>query len=492
MRAAALIFALVVLAGCGGGPDEATLARDVGQRLGEALPADTVSMAALHRRGSQSDTKAPAGETRRIVYFDVELKFAKDFDMGAWDGPGVSGLVSALGAGPKGVTGLAGGGNRQGDILYARGTALYKKEGERWVPVATGGFRPSVAPAYATNAPQGPNAVLDAMRKVVDSVPKDASPAHREAVEQELNAAYAAIRARLARAADGYAIAAGAEHGQYMRFSQALGVVSGARVATLITHGGEENLRLLRDGKVTLALTQGDAALDAYEGKGAFAQDGAYPALRTVGSLYPEAVHVLVRADSPLSSVSSLKGRRIAVGEEGSASRTTVLRVLQAHGIAAGGFKPVEGGLGDALVALGRGDADAVIQVIGVPADSVRAAITQVPLRLVPLDAGAVATLARSPAYFAHVIPGGAYATQKSDVRTVATAALLMVAPDMSDSEVARVTRLVYEKGRDLAARGSVQGTQVSVANARKAVPVPMHLAASRTLDALAAEKPAR
>ena len=66
----------------------------------------------------------------------------------------------------------------------------------------------------------------------------------------------------------------------------------------LVTRGGEENLRLLRDGKVSLALAQGDAALEAYEGKGSFAGDGPHPALRAVGSLYPEPVHVLVRADS--------------------------------------------------------------------------------------------------------------------------------------------------------------------------------------------------
>ena len=162
---------LAPLAGCGGGPDVATLRTDVSARLAQALPEGTVALAAFDRRGSQADSKAPAGETRRTVYFDVELNHERAFDFGAWDSPGVAGIVSALGAGPKSITGITAGGNQAGDVLRAHGTALYRNDGGNWVPVAAGGYRPTEAPAYATNAAQGPAAILEAMRKVVASVP---------------------------------------------------------------------------------------------------------------------------------------------------------------------------------------------------------------------------------------------------------------------------------------------------------------------------------
>lgn len=382
-RLAALLFALA-LAGCGSGPDGDVLKKDVGERLAQALPAGTVSLATFDRRGSQADTKAPAGETRRIVYFDTALKLDRDFDFGAWDSPGVAGVVSALGAGPKGLTGITSGGNRAGDVIRGHGTALYKRDGDRWVPVASAGYQPANAPAYATNAPQGASAILDAMRKVIESVPKDGAPGQRRIIEEELTAAHAAIRARLARAQDGYAIAAGPEHGQYLRFALALADGEGARTVPLVTLGGEENLQLLREGKVSLALAQGDAALQAYEGKGNFAAAGPHPALRAIGSLYPEPVHVLMRAEGAVASVADLKGRRVAIGQRGSASRTTALRVLAAHGLGVGDIKPLELGLGDALVALREKEADAVIQVIGVPADAIRDALIEVPLALRP------------------------------------------------------------------------------------------------------------
>jgi TRAP transporter TAXI family solute receptor len=277
-----------------------------------------------------------------------------------------------------------------------------------------------------------------------------------------------------------------------MRFARAASDNARAKTVPLITRGGEENLRLLRDGKVSLALAQADAALDAYEGRGSFAADGPHVALRAIGSLYPEPVHVLVLAESPLGSVSDLKGRRVAIGEPGSASRTTALRVLEAHGLAKA-VEPRELALGPALSALRGKEVDAVIQVIGVPADSIRDAVTEAALRLIPLSDRAVAALAGSRAgYFAYAIPRGTYSTQKQEVRTVATAALLLVGTDLSETEVGHITRFVFEKGRDFAARGSAQGAQVSAANARQGLSVPLHIAAAKALDGLASKETTR
>jgi TRAP transporter TAXI family solute receptor len=491
-RSLALLLALA-LGGCSGGPDAPTLRSDVAARLAEALPGGELSLSGFDRRGSQSDAKAPAGESRRIVYFDAELKLEGDYNFGTWDGPGIAGLISALGAGPKGIEGLTPGGNKAGDRLRVHGTALYKRDGGKWVAVAAGAFRPTTAPSYATNTPQGPAAMLEAMRKVIDSVQRDASPAQVAIVEQELGAANTAIRARLARAADGYGIAAGPQHGQYLRFAQALGDGKFARSVPLVTRGGEDNLRLLRAGKVSLALAQGDAALDAYEGKGNFAADGPFPALRAVGSLYPEPVHVVVRADSGLATLADIAGRRVAIGVPGSASHGSALRVLQAHGLAADDIVILELPLNEALRKLRSKQADVVIQVIGVPADSVRDALAEVPLRLLPLSQRAVARLASAKAgYFAYSIPRGAYPSQEQDVRTVATAALLLVGVGLTETEVGAVTRFVFESGRDFAARGSAQGMQVSVANARQGVPIPLHVAAVGALDAMVMAKGAK
>ena len=197
---------------------------------------------------------------------------------------------------------------------------------------------------------------------------------------------------------------------------------------------------------------------------------------------------MLVRADSAIrSSIASCEGRRVAIGLQGSASRTTALRVLEAHGLGLKDFKPLELPLGDALVALRQKEVDAVIQVIGVPADSVRDALG----RDSAAPAAALGARGRRARRGEGRLlrlhdPRGTYRRQKQDVRTVATAALLLAGADLSETEVATITRLVFEKGRDFAARGSAQGAQVSAATARQGLSVPLHTAAVRVLEELA------
>lgn len=489
MRALISCLFLVLLAACGNGPATDTVRESVAQRLAQALPGGVVELAHIERRGSQTDTRAPAGEKRRIVYFDAQLRLTRDLDFSAWNAPGVSGLVSALGAGPKGIEGITSGGNKAGDIIRAHGTALYRQEADNWVAVMPAGYQPPVAPGLATTSPERSSALLLALRKVVDAFPRDTSPAQHAAIEEELAAAQASIRARLARVSDGYAIAAGAEHGQYLRVARALFAGLGSRAVPLITRGGEENLRLLRSGKVSLALAQGDAALDAYEGTGAFAGQGPHIALRSVASLYPEPVHVLVRASDSLQAVSDLRGKRVAIGEIGSASRTTALRVLQAHGLTLKDVVPQEFSISGALLALQKNQTDAVLQVIGTPADSVRDSLTDMPLRLLPLSASAISRLADAKqGYFAFTIGAGTYPGQDKDIHTIATAALLLTDTAFSDAELASLTRSIFEKGRDYSSLGSAQGAQISVASSRMGLSVPMHAAAAKVLESLAPE----
>lgn len=489
MRILVALLAALLLAACGNGPDESALRKDVAERLADALPKNTLSVVDFKRRGSQADSKAPEHEVRRILYFDAEFTLERDFDFGAWDSPGVAGIVSALGTAPKGISGIKSGGNKAGDTLRAHGTALYRRDRDGWAPVVAGGYAPSTVPGYAATAPHSDlDDILGAMRKITDSLPGSVQPATRRIIAQELENARTSIEAAIARADRGYTVAAGPEHGQYLRFAQALPVAGDMSIIALVTHGGETNLRLLREGKAQFALSQADAALDAYEGKGNFNASGPYATLRAVGSLYPEPVHVVVRGDSRFAAVSDLAGKRVAVGPVGSASRTTALRVLEAHGLGPQNVELVDHALKDALVELRASQIDAVIQVIGVPADSIRDALAAVPLRLLPMSKPAIAKLTAAPhGYFAFTIPRGAYSVQTEDVLTIATAALLLVGSGVSETEVYSATQYIYGLQRDFASRGSAQGTQVSAANAKLGLSIPLHVAAAKALEEMSA-----
>lgn len=302
-RPTAWLVLLLTLCACGRGPDtREAVGPDLAARLAQAFGAGVLDVAAIEGRGSSADRAGPPGEERRVVYYDARLRLARDVDFGGWDTPGVASLVSVLGAGPKGITGVKAGGNKAGDEILAHGTAVYRRDGEGWREVAPAGFAPPPAPALGTiSPPPASERLLAALQDAVRAAPAGTTPAARAVIDQELARAVATIEARLARAAQGYPVAAGPDGGQYTRFVQALQAATpkGLTFQALLTAGSVENLGLLREGQVPLALTQADVARQAAAGEGAFARQGPFPGLRALGSLFPEPLHVLVRATPP-------------------------------------------------------------------------------------------------------------------------------------------------------------------------------------------------
>ena len=260
----------------------------------------------------------------------------------------------------------------------------------------------------------------------------------------------------------------------------------------LVTRGGEENLRCCATARCRSRWRRATPRWRPTKARATSRTTGRTSTLRAIGSLYPEPVHVLiVRSDSPIASVADLAGT--PRGDRTGRLRLAHDGVARARGARPQRQEPRAGArspLNEALVGLRDKKIDAVIQVIGAPADSVRDALAEVPLRLVPLSERAVASLVASNAgYFAYTIPRGAYATQKQDVRTVATAALLLAGSDLSESEVGALTRYVFGQARDFAALGSVAGHASVGGHAQLGLSIPLHIAAARTLEGLA--KPA-
>jgi len=293
----------------------------------------------------------------------------------------------------------------------------------------------------------------------------------------------------------GYPLAGGPDRGEDVTFARALGAVGQARqirVTPLITGGGADNIALLRSGDAVVGLAQADTAKLAYEGRGPFASQGPFAGLRALGSLYPEMVHIVVRDDAKLRGVRDLKGKKIALGAQGSAVRATLEAVLAAHGLQAGrDYEAVPTPFTASLPALNAGTIDAAAQVIGIPATPLRDALTQAHLKLLPLDPAAIKALAaQDNALMPLGIPAGTYPNQPEPVATIGTAALLLTTSDLTRDEALQVVRAVYQTGQDLLAAGSPQGAQVNVANARRGLSVPLHDGAEEGLAALENAKP--
>jgi TRAP transporter TAXI family solute receptor len=79
------------------------------------------------------------------------------------------------------------------------------------------------------------------------------------------------------------------------------------------TMGSAENVPMLESGKLDIALVQGEAALEAFNGIGRPPAD-----LRILAAMYATPGMFVVRADSPYRSIDDLKGKPVAFGAKGS------------------------------------------------------------------------------------------------------------------------------------------------------------------------------
>nr|WP_321359812.1 TAXI family TRAP transporter solute-binding subunit [uncultured Hyphomonas sp.] len=174
---------------------------------------------------------------------------------------------------------------------------------------------------------------------------------------------------RFAAGAPGGAYHAYAE--RYQRLLQAQGV----QVDLVDTAGSIENLRLLDDGDVDVALVQGGLASR---------QDR--DVLNSLGGLFPEPFWVFVSAENSINAFGDLRGYRFAIGPDGSGTRALALSLQSEFG----GTWPASAQMtlagSEAADALRAGTVDAVAFAASVEAPYVQDLLRDPAVELLPFE----------------------------------------------------------------------------------------------------------
>ena len=278
-----------------------------------------------------------------------------------------------------------------------------------------------------------------------------------------LLAGCAASRLRLGAAAAG---------GVYNAFGTAMSAQN-STIEVKQTAGSAANLRLLAGGYLQLAVAQSDMAQDAYDGSGIFSHESTERSFSAVAALYEEAVQVIVRADSGITTLEELQGCTLSVGEEESGTEQNAGQVLAACGLNNRLVHTVNLNYTDAAARLADGTIDAMFVTAGLHADALEQLSKTCAIRLLSVDGGVGARLlAAYPAYRACVIPAGTYAGQGEDVWTVSVQALLLASNALSDETVQRLTARYFDSVDAVAAAVPVPlVTDPAVAAAQSVIP---------------------
>lgn len=239
-------------------------------------------------------------------------------------------------------------------------------------------------------------------------------------------------------------LATGEKTGQYYAFGEALSKVvnnhnNRIQIKVLESKGSQENLTLMKQKDVQLALIQSDTAVNN--------------STRAVSFLFPEVFHLIVRQDSQINDISDLEGKRIALMPKGSGSYKMFWKLQEHYKLNIDKIQTISMPIIEAHQALEKGDVDGVFQVISLKNSAVIQLLQNPQIKLIPIDQGAALKL-DLPALEVMSIPKGSYhggsPTPPEDLPGVGVRAVLVVNKNIKREVVFEITRILYEARNEL------------------------------------------
>jgi TRAP transporter TAXI family solute receptor len=256
-------------------------------------------------------------------------------------------------------------------------------------------------------------------------------------------------------------------------WQQKLGL--GARPGVLATAGSVDNLRLLAAGAADVVFSQVDTAADQLERSA----PGDPRAPRALARIYDDVVHVVVRADSPATTLAGLRGARVSLGARDSGVYVIATRLLGVAGLAPETDLQAEQlGINESVAALESGAIDAFFWSGGVPTDGISQLAKAVPIRLLDLEDVVTPVRAAFPAYAPGTVPAATYGIPEP-VTTLLVRNFLLVAAAMPDDLANALVRGLFEAQPDLAV-ASPAALTIDPRAAIGTQPVPLHPGAER------------
>lgn len=275
--------------------------------------------------------------------------------------------------------------------------------------------------------------------------------------------------------------------------------VEGLVAVAQATQGSIENVLGMGTGQLEAALVQADIAKWAYAGKAPVSKAcrggppspengasllnkvGAIGNLRAIAALYPEAIHVVMRADAKVKSLGDLKGKRVSLGEAGSGTLAEARLVLDAAGVTECQLKPQYPRLSEAAGLLQKNAIDAFFLIGGYPVPAITDVASMEPVRLLPIAGATRDKLVRQFPFVPAVIPGATYPGIDADTQTIGVPALFVISATVPEELAYGITKALWQEStRRLLDNGHPAGKRIRFENALSGISIPLHPGAAR------------
>ncbi|MGH3775080.1 MAG: TAXI family TRAP transporter solute-binding subunit [Pseudonocardiaceae bacterium] len=262
---------------------------------------------------------------------------------------------------------------------------------------------------------------------------------------------------------------------------------SGKLKATAAETGASvQNIQQVVAGNYQVAFSLADTAADAVNGTGSFA--GTPAPIRALARLYPNFSQVVVRSDSGVTTLADLRGKRVSTGSPKSGTEVIANRMLAAAGLNPDTDLAAQRlDIGTSVDGMKDGTIDAMFFSGGLPTPNITDLFTSLGDKVRLLDTSAVLGALReiNPVYDVATIPASTY-PNATDTQTIVVPNLLVVPESLDNATACVLTKTLFERQTNLVAVNPA-AENITLQQARKTGPVPLHPGANQALDTLGA-----
>lgn len=215
------------------------------------------------------------------------------------------------------------------------------------------------------------------------------------------------------------------------------------------TDGSVQNLKLLSEGKVDMALVQNDIAFYASQGEKMFSKK--ITSVTGIATIFPEVVQIVVRKDRGINALADLSSKTIAVGSQDSGTFYNSKQILTIAGV----WKSVNKkyvAFPEAIKELESGEIDGLIFTSGIPNPSIVELAKKIDISIVPVSPDIVQKLVNSYSfYFPSTIEAKQYNGQDSEIPAVEINAIMVSGKTLLENDQYLITKALFGKPNDIA-----------------------------------------
>jgi len=244
------------------------------------------------------------------------------------------------------------------------------------------------------------------------------------------------------------------------------------------TGGGVENVILAGEKQIVLGITQSDVALHAFQGTREFSSP--YNNIRAICGAHHLDMQIVTLAEKKIKSIRDLRGKKVALGALGGASRWVSHVILDHYEIRNKDCEAQYLTFSKAIAALRDKKIDAVFYLSGGPSNALLELSENVDISFLDIDKKVLTEIAKSYPYWTiSEIVSNTYKGQTENIPTLGVPCILITHKDVDEEAIYSIVKSILEHTDEIAEEHPA-GHEYCLQNALRGITIPIHPGAEK------------